>query len=61
MEKRKCPDCQKQIEVSETEGNGVLVFLPHRRWKPYSEEETEQRVHARNIVDQICPGSNTIA
>lgn len=61
MEKRKCPDCQKQIEVSETEVSGVLVFISHRRWKPYSEEENEENVHQRNITDQICPGSNKIA
>lgn len=61
MEKRTCPGCRKEIEVSETEGSGVLVFLSHKKYKPHSEDEDEEGVHLRNIVDQVCPGSNKIA
>ncbi len=61
MEKRTCPYCSKQIDVQQTENKTELKFVMHTRWKPHSEEESEERVHLRNIVDTLCEGSGRMS
>ena len=60
MEKRKCPDCRKEVEVEETEIKGKFKFLKHWRYKTHASEEFEENVHLRNITDEVCPGSGKI-
>lgn len=50
MEKDRCPHCKKEIQIE----NEKFVF--HRRFIPTSEQDYEENVHCRNIVEEKCPG-----
>jgi len=56
MTKLLCPKCQKEIVVEETTIKGQFRYARHWRTKPH-DEEFEENIHLRNIVDELCPYS----